>query len=454
MSPLSSSSQISSSVFPIPEKSPPQLDYEYPLSPEENAIAPSISRRSASENVPKSAKSEENKQQENAVKGKSIFQGITKSGNKLINNKTEYTIINTINKGGYGTVLKVQNATGNFFAAKFSHPQKISYQTQKHEEKIVSLIAQNIPNASIAALIEGFSIKILSQSKDSLKFRCTIYELLNCNLFEFISEKHPEGCPLPMIHDFTKQLLDNLDSFAKHGIVHADLKPENIAFQNIPSDQNNGQALKIIDFGLSNTVNRLPLSIQSFQYRAPEVILENTPYSPAVDMWSLACLLAAMYTGKHLFNINTPEQQDKNIYLLRRIISVLGNAGMPKSKNRFINENIQDLQRTLPNNLEKSLQLYRMPRNHDDDLFIDMLQRMLILDPNNRIPAEDALKHPFMTSASFATPLNVDDPLVELKSSCSLDSETLAYIERNHVHRSQKHSLVLSSIDGNSFRNF
>lgn len=361
-------------------------------------------------------------------KTQSTFDRIIRPGNKLRSgDKSEYEVISAINKGSYGTVLKVRDTAGKLFAAKLSHPNEHAYLIQKREETVASFLAKMIPKSEthIVSLIEGFTLEILPESADnpSVQSRCTIYELLSLDLFEFLRTQYPNGCPLPMIHDFAKQLLETLDGFSKQQFAHADLKLENIAFQNTPSDQNTGQIIKVLDFGFSNLAEDLNPRIQNVAYRAPEVVVGNTPYSPAIDMWSLACVLAELYTGRHLFKIESSKDEARdNGALFQKIILTLGNAGgIPEAKNPSTNQRLNSY-RSLSeeNKLEKTLKLYRKElKNSNDDLFISMLQRMLELDPNKRLSAENALKDPFITSASFIRSQGIDTPSLEVRSDSS-----------------------------------
>ncbi|MGB1101431.1 MAG: protein kinase domain-containing protein, partial [Pontimonas sp.] len=101
-----------------------------------------------------------------------------------------------------------------------------------------------------------------------------------------------------LLRKFTYQLLLALTYLAKPelDIIHCDLKPENILLR-----QPHRSAIKLIDFGSScKSKDRLYTYIQSRFYRSPEVIL-GLPYSKAIDMWSLGCVLVEMTTGSPLF---------------------------------------------------------------------------------------------------------------------------------------------------------
>jgi len=79
-------------------------------------------------------------------------------------------------------------------------------------------------------------------------------------------------------------------------VIHCDLKPENILLR-----VSNRSALKVIDFGSSCArTKQMYVYIQSRFYRSPEVIL-GLPYSQAIDMWSLGCILVELHVGTPLF---------------------------------------------------------------------------------------------------------------------------------------------------------
>ncbi|CAH2249302.1 hormonally up-regulated neu tumor-associated kinase homolog A-like [Pelobates cultripes] len=104
------------------------------------------------------------------------------------------------------------------------------------------------------------------------------------------------------VRRYTRQLLSALDHLHRHGIVHRDLKIENFLL-----DENSN--IKIVDFGLSNTVRLEGLSQEllntqcgSPAYAAPE-LLANKKYGPKVDVWSIGVSMFAMLTGALPFTV-------------------------------------------------------------------------------------------------------------------------------------------------------
>ena len=98
------------------------------------------------------------------------------------------------------------------------------------------------------------------------------------------------------IRKYAEQILESLKMLSNHSIIHCDLKPENILLTG--SNETN---VKLIDFGSSCFSNeRIYSYIQSRFYRAPEIML-GIPYTSAIDMWSLGCILAELCTGFPIF---------------------------------------------------------------------------------------------------------------------------------------------------------
>lgn len=95
----------------------------------------------------------------------------------------------------------------------------------------------------------------------------------------------------------TRQILVGLEQLHELHIAHTDLKPENIMIRSYTN-----KTLKIIDLGSSVFFHDEPTYyIQTRSYRAPEVIL-GVPYDGKIDIWSLGCIIAEVFTGEVLFD--------------------------------------------------------------------------------------------------------------------------------------------------------
>lgn len=144
-----------------------------------------------------------------------------------------------------------------------------------------------------------------------------VTEILKDNLYEFykyiIDKKLESYFTIQRIQSIAKQALIGLEYIHSLKVIHCDLKPENILIRSISKGQ-----IKIIDFGSSCFLHdHLSNYMQSRSYRAPEVIL-GLSYDYKIDIWSLGCILAELWTGNVLF------QNDSIQSYLAKILSICG----------------------------------------------------------------------------------------------------------------------------------
>ena len=104
------------------------------------------------------------------------------------------------------------------------------------------------------------------------------------------------GLPVPVMRNVLRQTAVALDFVHRAGIVHSDLKPENMLIMDKGLTQ-----VSLMDFGCS-CLDRQPLykTVQSLYYRAPEVIF-GFKYGREIDVWSFGCLAYELATGRPLF---------------------------------------------------------------------------------------------------------------------------------------------------------
>lgn len=110
------------------------------------------------------------------------------------------------------------------------------------------------------------------------------------------------------------QILLGLKYVHSADVLHRDLKPSNLLL-NASCD------LKICDFGLARTREASPFMTEyvvTRWYRAPELLLNSDNYTPAIDVWSVGCILAEMLGRKPIFPGKDPVDQ------LRLIVRILG----------------------------------------------------------------------------------------------------------------------------------
>merc|ERR1712156_1400006 len=164
------------------------------------------------------------------------------------------------------------------------------------------------------------------------------------------------------------------------GIIHRDLKPSNIAV-------NEDCELRILDFGLARpTENEMTGYVATRWYRAPEIMLNWMHYTVTVDMWSVGCIMAEMLTGRTIF------PGTDHIDQLTRILVLCGTPS-EETLNKITSEEARNYIRSLSHMERKNFSEVFKGAN---PLAIDLLQKMLEIDADKRISADQALAHPYL----------------------------------------------------------
>ena len=313
-----------------------------------------------------------------------------------------YCVEHSLGKGSFGRVIQCRDTLdGRLVAVKIIKSKKAFFKQAQVELRILQSLQPEAERQNIVLLLDSFMHR---------NHQCIVFELLSINLYELIRNTRFAGVTLLLVAKFAFQLLTTLSylTSAARGerrVIHCDIKPENILLRT-----KQRSAIKLIDFGSACYSDEKAYTyIQSRFYRAPEVLL-GLPYGPAIDMWSLGCLLMELHTGHPLFDgVDEKEQVVRHYELLgappahmvegnskalqffdcdsgRSAGGGGGGGGGCRLRERYETRKISSLQTELGDKFQQTEQ-YRS--------FLDLVSRMLCYDPRQRIKPLEAKRHPF-----------------------------------------------------------
>ncbi|XP_034038288.1 homeodomain-interacting protein kinase 1-like [Thalassophryne amazonica] len=254
---------------------------------------------------------------------------------------------------------------------------------------------------------------------------CLEFELLDMSLQDFMELRKHQPLPLQDIRFIIQQLATALQQLDNIDLIHSDIKMENIV---LVDHRRQGLKLKLIDFGLAcdKSDARLLAYIQTRPYRAPEILL-GLPFTAAIDIWSVGCVAAHLFTGSLLYP-GTSEYD-----MMRYIVECPGqppddmlDAGL-KTKQFFKRDSTSNSNKWRLRKCHKhfhateikttrirkwtiksldELQQIRasvcvqatddQSQMNDQRMFLDLLKHMLHVDGNQRITPHQLLEHPFV----------------------------------------------------------
>jgi serine/threonine-protein kinase SRPK3 len=152
-------------------------------------------------------------------------------GHVLSSNKNRYIFIKRIGYGSYSSVWMVHklstsvNTTPCFYAIKVHHTKDAEEGAK--EAKLYKKFKE-LGISNILSPVDEFTI-IRKVDDNTLKHVCVVMDLMACSVYELLTEgEYTDGLPFDTVVDITRQILVTLSNLHTHGIIHTDIKPENI----------------------------------------------------------------------------------------------------------------------------------------------------------------------------------------------------------------------------------
>ena len=253
----------------------------------------------------------------------------------------EYEILSVIGEGTFGVVKLGKNKeTGEEVAIKILEKNKIINEDDEERVKREINILKKVHHINIIKILK------IEEDKDNIYLVMEFCE--KGELFNHIVEEQK----LDEIEAayYYYQLINGLECIHYNEIVHRDLKPENLLLSK-------GYILKIIDFGLSNYFNKTKLlstPCGSPCYASPEMVSGKKYDGFMIDIWSTGIILYAMLCGY------LPFEDPDNEVLFQKIL---------KCDAEF-------------------------PEDLSEDA-IDLMQKIMVTNPKERITIPKIKKHPF-----------------------------------------------------------
>jgi len=326
------------------------------------------------------------------------YKGVKSESNVIEKSSEEsnytYTTTKEIGSGSFGTVyLATVAETGENVAIK-----KV-FQDKRYKNRELQILKElNHPN--LVKIRQNFFTP--GEKKDDIYLN-VVMDYIPETLSRVVRQYNKSKTQMPMIivKLYAYQMFRALHYIHSLGICHRDIKPQNILVD--PSDH----SLKICDFGSAKKLVKGEPNVAyicSRYYRAPELIFGATDYDFVIDVWSTGCVIAETVLTTPLFPGESAVDQ------LVEVIKILGTP----TKNQILAMNPEYNDFRFP-----IIKAYPWVKVFKSKIvtpeFIDLISKILIYEPKNRLTPLQTLAHPFFDELrEKSTTLPNKQPLPEL----------------------------------------
>ncbi|ODV94221.1 hypothetical protein PACTADRAFT_45117 [Pachysolen tannophilus NRRL Y-2460] len=314
----------------------------------------------------------------------------------------KYDILGYIAAGTYGKVYKAK--TKNKSPTQQQHLFAIKkFKSDSKDNEVIHYtgISQSaIREISLCRELNNRNITKLSEIILERKCIYMVFEFAEHDLLQIIHfHSHPNLKPIPeqTLKSIMFQILNGVNYLHQNWVLHRDLKPANIM---VTAEG----VVKIGDLGLARRFNN-PLQslyagdkvVVTIWYRAPELLLGARHYTPAIDLWSIGCILAELLSLRPMFKgeeakIDNKKQVPFQENQMLKILEILGTPSLSKWTNLADYPEYSNLVSRFskfPNNLQA---WYHSIGGNNKNCF-KLLGSLLEYDPSKRVNAFDAMDH-------------------------------------------------------------
>mmetsp|Transcript_14580 Transcript_14580/g.16751 ORF Transcript_14580/g.16751 Transcript_14580/m.16751 type:complete len:336 (-) Transcript_14580:127-1134(-) len=286
----------------------------------------------------------------------------------------DYEVVRRLGRGKYSDVFEgINTTTGQQCVLKVLKP--VRKKKIRREIKILQNLAGG-PNI----------VKLLDIVKDPASRTTAL-------VFEYIDNKDYRT-KFPELSDFdiryyVYEVLKALDFCHSKGIMHRDVKPNNIMIDYEKRE------VRLIDWGLADFYfpeKDYNTRVSSRFFKAPELLVDYQHYDYSLDMWSLGCMFASM-----IFKTEPFFPGLDNYDQLERITRVLGTAELFDYLEKYNIELDTNFEAVLGRHQRKSWNNYVNTLNKDlvTPDALDLLSKLLVYDHAERLTAKEAMLHPY-----------------------------------------------------------
>ncbi|CAD8109272.1 unnamed protein product [Paramecium primaurelia] len=324
-----------------------------------------------------------------------------------------YSPVEIIGSGAYGCVIQVDDKN-----AKVEKDRQVAIKKIERAFEHRLYAKRTLRELKILRLMKHENIVelktlLLPKSREEFEDVYMVTELLETDLAQVI--KSDQVLTDEHIQLFLYQILRGLKYLHTAGILHRDLKPRNLLL-------NRNCDLKICDFGLgramadpssSNNANIMTYYVETRWYRAPELLVSFKNYTPAVDMWSVGCILAELLLRKPFLRGDSTKRQVKLIF---ELLGTPNEAYIQSFQDEKVQNNLRKvIKETGP---KQGIPLEQLFKNASKNA-LDLLRKLLTFDYRQRITVQQALEHPYLAQLHF----EADEPSAQLVNQLEFEFE-------------------------------